>query len=177
MASGGNNMTPRVRPSQKMSSARRMNTETERVMNETINTYQTIGSHTQFGNRGGNVQNSTHNLQQYSQAINQNPTNPQSLTSGNSGRVYQNIGSSVQNRSQARSVNRQGSRSILEGGKFSRSSTKRSIKLDSYKSKDVSSISRGKSQNYKKLNTTPVNLVGGSNRYYDKTNTVRHNRS
>ena len=45
------NLTPGIRTSQQVTNSRRVNPETERVMNETLRTYQTIGSHIQLGNQ------------------------------------------------------------------------------------------------------------------------------
>ena len=143
--------------------------ETERIMNETIKTYKTIGSQPQLGRSVLELQDTSMHRRieehgtRISRPIEQNPTNPQSIAS---------------QRNQSSHSHSQNIQTVQESGtqrtgfnKISRTSTKRSIKLDSYKSKDFKAIRREKSQNSsRRLLTQPktgvsVTSFGSSEKY------------
>lgn len=161
-----------------------MNPETERMMNETIKTYQTIGSYGQLsrghsGNQAMAYQNmETRQMKKITSAIKHQPTNPQSLHSNQTQGLYSDRDSRPK-----QVYVPQPSLQHLEGDNVSRTSNKRSIKLTGYKSKNVETITKEKSVqsfgrvqservgglsysskntssqlNYKRVSTAPYNL-------------------
>ena len=176
------------------SQMRKMNSETERIMNETIRTYQTIGSNSHLNTLGKQeVKNSslqridTGNMLRMSKALNQQPTNPQSLnsqvTQRSSNRPVVKTNTQSKLNLQRNNYTIPSSQQVIESDKVSRTSTKRSIKLGSYRSKDVKTLAREKSQNkYGRAITQPVSVMntsiqGGSEKYFGRNFTVAQSKS